>query len=496
MLESVRHYYCNPLYTPVFSLIHVCLPLYSPLNNTLFGGADLKEKRYGLDLTQGKISTVLLKFAGPFVAANLVNALHGVISMLVVGMFAGSEVISGVATGSQVLFPLYSFMMGLGTSGTVLIARSIGEKNKEAGTKALGSFTITSAALVVFLTLFMIFMREPLIVWLRTPADAIASARRYVVVSTFGTPFNVAFTMLSAIARGIGNSKAPSIIASISCVINIALSLLFVGVFGLAEAGVAAAASVAQFISFICIGVWLLRCQLPFPFTVKDIRPDGKSIRYLLVVGFPVILQELLVSISFMINMNRVNILGVEASASVGVVSRIFNIAAVIPNSIGSAISAITAQSLGAGLRKRALSSMKWGMLYAAVTNTAIMLFCMIWPDLITSLFSSDPVVISGASNYLVSFIVDCSFVAFLFSLNAYLNGCGKSHVTMWYQLISAFLVRVPLSIYITGILDLEINKKLFYLGFASPLASIVAIVIGVVYIVRYNRRESELAVT
>ena len=280
------------LHAGLFSLIHVCLPFYSPLNNTLFGGADLKEKRYGLDLTQGKISTVLLKFAGPFVAANLVNALHGVISMLVVGMFAGSEVISGVATGSQVLFPLYSFMMGLGTSGTVLIARSIGEKNKEAGTKALGSFTITSAALVVFLTLFMIFMREPLIVWLRTPADAIASARRYVVVSTFGTPFNVAFTMLSAIARGIGNSKAPSIIASISCVINIALSLLFVGVFGLAEAGVAAAASVAQFISFICIGVWLLRCQLPFPFTVKDIRPDGKSIRYLLVVGFPVILQE------------------------------------------------------------------------------------------------------------------------------------------------------------------------------------------------------------
>ena len=453
----------------------------------------MNEKRSGLDLTNGRINSVLLRFAVPFVASGLVMALHGVISMLVVGQFAGSETISGVATGTQIMFPPFSFIMGLGTSGTVLIGKCIGKKDAEAGTKALGSFIIVSIALIIFLTLGIFFGREPLLAALKTPPEAYDSARRYVLICTIGVPFNAAYSMICAVARGMGNSKAPSIAAAVSCVVNIVLSLLLVGVFKMAEAGVAIATSAAQFVSFVHMGIWILRNRPPFPFTRRDIRAEKESVKFLFVVGIPLILQELLISISFMINTNRVNILGVDASASVGVVSRIFNVAGVIPQSIGSAIAAITAQNLGAGKPDRAASSLRWGILYSAVINAIVLILCQFRPEAITAVFARDEAIIIGASFYLRSFSLEALLIAFTFCMNSYLSGCGKSHVSMWSALTSSFLIRVPLSIYVTGLDRLELNQKLYFLGLASPVATAVVLIVCMTYIIRYNKKNAQL---
>ena len=449
----------------------------------------MSEKRSGLDLTQGRINIVLLKFALPFVASGFVMALHGVISMLVIGKFAGPETISGVATGTQMMFPPFAFIMGLGTSGTVLIGKCIGKKDDAAGTKALGSFVIVSIALVIFLTLAMLFGREPLLAALKTPPEAYASARKYVMLCTIGVPFNAAYSMICAVARGMGNSKAPSIAAAVSCIVNIALSLILVGVFHLAEAGVAIATSAAQFVSFVHMGIWICKNKPPFKFMRSDIRADRESVKFLIVVGIPLILQELLISISFMINTNRVNILGVEASASVGVVSRVFNVAGVIPQSIGSAIAAMTAQNLGAGKPDRAVSSLRWGIAYSAIINAIVLFFCQFRPEAITAVFARDRTIIVAAAFYLRSFSLEALLIAFTFCMNAYLSGCGKSHVSMWSALASSFLIRVPLSIWVTGLDSLALNDKLYYLGLASPVATLVTLIVCLAFIITYNRK-------
>ena len=449
----------------------------------------MNEKRGGYDLTQGRINSVLLRFAVPFVASGMVMALHSIISMLVVGRFTDSVTISGVATGTQIMFPPVAFMMGLGTGGTVLIGKCVGRKDAEAGTRAAGSFAIVSVALTVFLTLLMLFCREPLLTILRTPAEALPSARRFILLCTIGVPFNTAYSMISAVARGAGNSKTPSIAAGISCIVNIVLSLVLVGIFDMAEAGVAIATSVAQFVSFVHMAVWMYRNKLPFPFTMKDMRADKESVKFLFSVGIPLVLQELLISISFMINTNRVNNLGVEASASVGVVSRIFQVAGVIPLAIGSAISAITAQNLGAGKPERAVSALRWGILYSASLNAGVLFLCQFRPEAITSVFTWDPAIITGAANYLRSFSIEALLIAFTFCMNNYLSGCGKAHVSMWYIISTSFLVRVPLSIWIAGLEGIALNDKLFYLGFASAMATVISMIVGLIYIARLNKK-------
>jgi len=152
----------------------------------------------------------------------------------------------------------------------------------------------------------------------------------------------------------------------------------------------------------------------------------------------------------------------------------------------------MTAQNIGAGKRERAAASLRWGLLYAIAINTIFCAYSVLRPESITALFAWEPDVINGAANYLRSFSIDMIFVAGTFCMNAYLGGCGKSTVSMWYMLATAFLVRVPLSIYITGLPGLNLNNRMLYLGFASPAASLVSLIIGLAYIVWYNKRATE----
>ena len=443
----------------------------------------MNDTRQGLDLTQGRISTLLIKFAVPFMLANLVTSLYGVIGMLVVGRFTDRETIAGVAIGAQVMNLTYPFIYGIGTGGTVIIGRCIGERNKPGGTKAVGSFFIVSAVLITVLTLVILGFRELLLDALRMQADARPSASRYISISTIGIPFNIGYGMLSAVLRGMGNSRAPSIVAGISCAVNIALSFILVGAAGMAEAGVAIATVTAQVVSLILIALWLYIIKLPFPFSVKRMKPDGKSVRFITTVGLPMVLQELLISISFMVITNRVNTISVEAVAAVGIVSRVFIIGFVMPNSIGSAVSAMTAQNLGAGRHDRAFNSLRWGITYALIISALLFTFCAIWPETVTSVFSTDESVIKSAASYLRTFSFEAVLVSFVFNMNAYLSGYGKSKVAMFHTILSVICVRVPFSIIVTGLQGVRLDIRLTYLGVTGPMASAFSLIFCIAYI-------------
>ena len=247
----------------------------------------------------------------------------------------------------------------------------------------------------------------------------------------------------------------------------------------------------AQFVGFVLVAIWLIKVKLPFPFAKKDIRADAGSTGYIFKVGLPLVLQDLVISISFMIIMGLVNRIGdgVTASASVAVVSRIFSLGTIVPMSVGAAIAAITAQNLGAGKPERARKAMKWGIIYSAAFNLAFVLVCQFFAAGVTGLFSNDRSVIDGAANYLHGFVLDSLMVAFVFCFNAYLSGIGKSTIVMYHSLLGTFGLRVPLSIIICAQAGLTVNATLFRLGFASPIASIVPMIICVWYITWYNRK-------
>ena len=451
-----------------------------------------KSKRHGLDLTEGSVQKVLLRFAWPFLVSGIITALYGAVDMFVISHYTQAEVISGVATGTMVIQIVYTFIIAVSTGGTVLIGRKIGEKDDEGCARGAGTLMTLGLILGIALTIGIIAALEPILAVMRTPFDALPSARIYVKLAAIGIPFTVGFNIISAIARGFGNSTVPSIIGAVGAVLHIILAVLFVAVFGMAEDGVAIATSASQVATLVIIGVWILKKKFPFVFKKAHFKPHKLSIISIVKVAVPLWLQEVLIHISFMIIMAIINDMGVVASASVGLVNRVFSLGAIIPSAVGSAIAAITAQNLGAGKRERALKSLKYGIIYSIIIEGILVIWATIAPETITAFFAEGKQeVIVGAAAHLRSFSLDLLLVPIVFCMNAYLNACGKANFTMTHSLVGTFAVRVPLS-FLFARIGSDVFNSLFLLGLTSPLASVASLCICIPYMIWYERKQKQ----
>ena len=451
-----------------------------------------KNKRYGLDLTEGSVQKVLLRFAWPFLVSGIITAMYGAVDMFVISRYMQGEVISGVATGTMVIQIVYTFIIAISTGGTVLIGRKIGEKDDEGCAKGAGTLMTLGLFLGLLLTGLIFVALEPILKLMRTPVDALPHARIYVRLAATGIPFTVGFNIISAIARGFGNSTVPSIIGVIGAILHIILDLLFVAVLGMEEDGVAIATAISQMTTLIIIGIWILKKRFPFAFHKHHFKPHGKSLVSIIKVAIPLWLQEILIHISFMVIMTIINDMGVVASASVGLINRVFSLGAVIPSAVGSAIAAITAQNIGANKRARALKSLKFGIIYCLIVEGLLVIWAQIAPEMITSFFAEGKQeVVIGAAAHLRSFSLDLLLVPIIFCFNAYLNACGKANFTMIHSLFGTFVVRVPFSFLFARIGN-DVNHSLFLLGLTSPMATLASLCICVPFMIWFERKQKQ----
>lgn len=301
------------------------------------------------NLTKGKISTTLLKFAIPVLFASLLQALYGAADLFVVGQFSDSAAVSAVAIGSQVMQTITGIILGISMGGTVLIGRRIGEKNAEGTAKAIGSLSILFILFAIILTPLMFLATNSAISLMHTPLEAISFTRQYIIICSLGIPFIIGYNAVSGIFRGLGDSKTPVYFVLIACIVNIIVDVVLVGVLKFGAIGAAIATISSQAISFIISLIYMIKKGFSFEINKKHFKLDKESVKYILIVGFPLALQDALVNISFLIITAVINTMGLVASAAVGVVEKIIIFAMLPPTAFGSAVSAMTAQNIGAG---------------------------------------------------------------------------------------------------------------------------------------------------
>ena len=85
------------------------------------------------------------------------------------------------------------------------------------------------------------------------------------------------------------------------------------------------------------------------------------------------------------------------------------------------------------------------------------------------------------------AYAIDCILVSILFCFMGYFNGCGQTLFVMTQGLIAAFLVRIPFSYFIS---QME-GATLFDIGLASPLATLISIVLCLFYYRYINQRDT-----
>ncbi len=440
------------------------------------------------DFTQGSISKKLVAFMMPILGALVLQAAYGAVDLLVVGRFGTTSGLSAVSTGSNVLnlatFVVTQLAMGM----TVLIARYIGEKHQENIGPLIGSSCVVFAMISAVLFAVMVGFARPISILMQAPDEAVGLTSIYVRICGAGIFFIVAYNVLAAIFRGLGDSKSPLIFVTVACVINVIGDLVLVAGFHLDAAGAALATVFAQAASVVFALVLLAKRaakkELPFTITRSDFRLN-KQCRRALKIGLPLALQECLTQISFLALCAFVNRLGLEASSGYGVACKIVSFVMLIPSALMQSMASFVSQNVGAGNEKRAKKAMFTGIGIGAVIGCLVFILILFKGDLLTGIFTPDATVVQNGYDYLKGFASDAILTAILFSMIGYFNGHDKTLWVMIQGLTQTLLVRLPLAYY----MSIQPNASLTNIGFAAPASSLVGIMLNVIFYIWVNRK-------
>lgn len=436
------------------------------------------------DFTQGSILKKLIPFMIPILGALVLQAAYGAVDLLVVGRFGSTAGLSAVSTGSQILnlvtFVITQLAMGI----TVLIARYIGEKSTGQIGQLLGGAVTVFAIVSAVLFVVMVFFAKPLAVLMQAPQEAISLTTVYVRICGGGIFFIVAYNVLAAIFRGLGDSRSPLIFVAVACVVNIIGDLILVAGFHLDAAGAAIATVAAQAVSVVLAIVLLKKKDLKFGIQKKDFRINGQCKRFLK-VGLPLALQEFLTQMSFLALCAFVNKLGLEASSGYGVACKIVNFAMLVPSSLMQSMASFVSQNVGAGKPDRAKKSMFTGMGLGVIVGVVVFICVWCFGDVLTSVFTTDTAVIQKGTEYLRGFAPETIVTAVLFSMVGFFNGYEKTVWVMIQGLVQTLLVRLPLAY----VMSIQPHASLTKIGLAAPVATCFGIVLNVIFYLIFTRK-------
>lgn len=433
------------------------------------------------DFTKGPLYGPMIRFLLPVLLALFLQAMYGAVDLFVVGQFATKADISAVSTGSQLVMALTMLVSSLAMGTTIRMGQQIGMGRLKDSGKTIGASICLFAVVGLIISVIMLLFAQPLSRAMNAPKEALAFTTDYVRICGSGMLVVTAYNLIGSIFRGIGDSRTPFITVLIACICNIAGDLFFVAVLGMGSAGAATATVISQGISVVLSLIIIRRRTLPFDFDRSYIRFDRRIIGDVLHLGFPIALQDLLVSISFLIMLIIVNSLGVTASAGMGVAEKIVAFIMLVPSSFMQSISAVVAQNFGAGQFERAERALR----QAIITSSVISLF-MFWisffhGDFLAEIFAGDkPEVIAAGADYLKAYAIDCLLTPIFFCFTGFYNGLGLTKFIMIQGIVSAFCVRIPFA----WLMSKHVPVSMFRIGLATPASSLLQIVMSLLCLI------------
>ena len=363
-----------------------------------------------------------------------------------------------------------SFAMGT----TVLLGQQIGCGERKQGGRTVGTAIVMFTVIALVMTAVLVIFAPQVSSIMNAPEEAFDKTVAYVRICGGGMLVIVAYNLIGCIFRGIGDSRTPLFTVAVACVFNIAGDLILCAGFKMGTSGAAFATVFAQVISVIVSFGVIRKKELPFEMHKTDIGGHGRTLRKMVGLGAPIALQDLLVSISFLIILAIVNSMGVTASAGVGVAEKVCAFIMLISSAFMQSISAFVAQNYGAGRMDRAKKALHYGGAVSFAIGVGMFFLSFFHGNVLAGIFSSDAMVIEAAADYLKAYAIDCLFTAIFFCYIGFYNGIGMTKFVMIQGIIGAFCVRVPVSWFMSR----RAGATLFDIGLATPFSSILQLVL------------------
>ncbi len=368
-------------------------------------------------LTKGRVWKTLMRFALPVTGANLLQAMYGTVDLMVVGLFADAAQVSAVSTGSMTMQTITGIITGLTMGSTVQLGHAIGMQDHRTASRTVASSLALFVVLGLAMTGLIVAAAAPIASVMNAPDKAMQGTVNYIRICGAGVIAMVLFNAISGMFRGIGDSRTPLILMGIACAANILGDLLLVGALSMGSASAAVATIAAQGGSVLAAALIVRKRGFGFETIRSELQPDRAETAKILKYGLPIAAQEALTGISFMVILAILNSFGLVASAGVGVAEKLCGLMFIIPGAMMAAVSAFSAQNIGAGQELRAWQGMWVSMGVSFGIGMCTFLGSALAGEQLAGLFTPDPAVCAAAADYLRSYAVDCVIVGFNFSM-------------------------------------------------------------------------------
>ncbi len=417
----------------------------------------------------------------PLFMSNLLQIVYNMVDMIIVGQALGKVGISAVSVGGDVSHFMTFVAMGFANAGQVLIAKYVGAKRQD----KIGSFVGTMSGFLfvcaVSISTVAIIFQDTILSLMNTPAESYAGASDYSFVCMVGLVFIYGYNVVSAVLRGMGDSKHPFVFISIAAVLNLVLDVVFVLGFKMGPGGAALATVISQGTSFVLCAVFLLRNKDKFCLnvTVKDfIKWDKKMLGELLSLGTPMAIKSASIQVSKLFVNSWINSYGVAVSAFAGIANKVASVSNLVSNAMNTAGSTMVSQNIAAAKFDRVKSIMlniaAIGLSIAALISVTFIIF----PTQIFSIFTRDTQVLEIGSGYVPIAVMLFFGSAMRAIMNALINGSGNYKVNFATAILDGIVLRIGLSV----LFGLALGMKHYGFWLGDALAGFTPFFIGLVF--------------
>ncbi len=433
-----------------------------------------------VDYTQGNLTSQLLKFATPLFLSNLLQVLYNMVDMVVVGQFAGTAGLSAVSIGGDISTFLTFLAMGFSNAGQVIISQYVGAgQHKEIG-KFVGTMFTFMLSLALCLSVLGLIFQHQLLAVMNTPAESWTAAMYYSGTCMVGLVFIYGYNIVSAILRGLGDSKHPFIFVGTAALLNIVLDLILVAGFGMGAFGAGLATVIGQTVSFLFSVVFLVKRHnsLGIDINRRCFRINWDMLSTLIKLGVPMAIKNASVTISKMFVNSWINSYGVVVSAVSGILNKFNTIFNLFSNSFNAAGSSMVGQNIGAQKYSRVMKVVVNVFVVTGVFMVLLTVCILVFPRPIFRIFTSEEDVLAICMTTLPVLVITAASCLARSGANALINGSGNYKVNFVVAIMDGIVKRIGLSL----LLGLALNGGYMGFWYGGAYASFTPFVVFIFY--------------
>ena len=437
------------------------------------------------DLTQGNITTTLLRFTLPMMIGSFLQQCYNIADTLIVGQYIGASALAAVGSAYTLMVFLISVLLGLSMGSGTVFSLHYGANNNSALRQSIYVSFLLISVITIILNISSFVLLDPILRWMQVPQEVFPLMSNYLWIIFWGIPFTFLYNFYAALLRAVGDSVTPLWFLAVSVVLNIGLDLLFILTFNWGIEGAAAATVIAQGIAAIGICIYTYKARPELRLRKQDMKFDRATLKEITSFSSLTCIQQSAMNFGILMIQGLVNSFGTAVMAAFAAAIKIDSFAYMPAQEFGNAFSTFIAQNFGAKKYQRIEKGVKSAFLTTVIFSAIISVLVFVFAEPLMLIFiqSSETEIIQIGVEYLR---IEGAFyvgIGILFLLYGYYRAIRMPGMSVILTILSLGL-RVVLSYWLASIPSIGVKG----IWWSIPIGWIVADIVGIAYY-RIKRR-------